>query len=59
MYINIKKGVISHVEMIQTWLNTIKDRKIGNIYFRIETMFGSSLPPVVNRRVHVLFVLFV
>jgi hypothetical protein len=27
--------------------------------FRIETMFGSSLPPVVWRRVHVLFTLFV
>jgi hypothetical protein len=27
--------------------------------FRIETMFGSSLPPVVCRRVHVLFTLFV
>ena len=27
--------------------------------FRIETMFGSSLPPVVCRRAHVLFTLFV
>ena len=27
--------------------------------FRIKTMFGSSLPPVVFRRVHVLFTLFV
>ena len=27
--------------------------------FRIKTMFGSSLPPVVYRRVHVLFTLFV
>jgi len=27
--------------------------------FRIKTMFGSSLPPVVCRRTHVLFTLFV
>ena len=27
--------------------------------FRIKTMFGSSLPPVVCRRAHVLFKLFV
>jgi len=27
--------------------------------FRIKTMFGSSLPPVVSRRAHVLFTLFV
>jgi len=27
--------------------------------FRIKTMFGSSLPPVVCRRAHVLFTLFV
>jgi hypothetical protein len=27
--------------------------------FRMETMFGSSLPPVVARRTHVLFTLFV
>jgi hypothetical protein len=27
--------------------------------FRIEMMFGSSLPPVVCRRAHVLFTLFV
>jgi hypothetical protein len=27
--------------------------------FRIKTMLGSSLPPVVCRRAHVLFVLFV
>ena len=26
--------------------------------FRIKTMFGSSLPPVVCRRTHVLFTLF-
>ena len=26
---------------------------------RIKTMFGSSLPPVVCKRVHVLFTLFV
>jgi hypothetical protein len=28
-------------------------------YFRIKTMFGSSLPPVHCRRAHVLFTLFV
>ena len=28
-------------------------------YFRIKTMFGSSLPPVYCRRAHVLFTLFV
>ena len=28
-------------------------------YFRIERMFGSSLPPVVCRKTHVLFTLFV
>ena len=27
--------------------------------FRVKTMFGSSLPPVVCRRAHVLFTLFV
>jgi hypothetical protein len=27
--------------------------------FRIKRMFGSSLPPVVDRRAHVLFTLFV
>ena len=27
--------------------------------FRIDTMFGLSLPPVVFRRAHVLFMLFV
>ena len=28
-------------------------------YFRMKTLFGSSLPPVVCRRAHVLFTLFV
>jgi hypothetical protein len=27
-------------------------------YFRIKAMFGSSLPPIVCRRAHVLFTLF-
>jgi hypothetical protein len=27
--------------------------------FRVKTMFGSSLPPVVCRRAHLLFTLFV
>ena len=30
-----------------------------NYDFRIQTMFGSSLPPIVCRRAHVLFMLFV
>ena len=35
-------------------------RSYGICYdFRIKTMFGSSLPPVVFRRAHVLFTLFV
>ena len=59
--INRPSGDIKVRDLVYTFYSIFNTFDLSTLYydFRIKTMYGSSLPPVVCRRDHVLFTLFV